>query len=269
MYQRHRLRSEQTAGGGAVSFNKDHVNGIVYGTAVDSNDRLAHQVLRVYLSRKGNTLDAECTGTAITKRVILTAAHCFFDSGKEIAAAAIEIPGTKELIRFKKWKIEKGYEYYGKQTYLSSDEIRLADRYDMALGVLDKELPSSVKITKLYNGMSSFDQNAIVIAGYGLTEDDIGEGDAGSLHKGFGSSAHADLSYTVLFDVNFSLSAGSPSHACFGDSGGPAFVVTENGELQQIGIDVSGSRYCRGINNYVSTYAYKDVIRDFLANLKK
>lgn len=254
--------------GGSVSFNADHGNNIVYGTAVDSKDRLAHQVLRLYLSYEGKTLDAECTATAITKRVILTAAHCFFNSGKEVADAAIEVPGTKELIRVKKRKIEEGYKYFGKKGYLTSDEIRLANVHDMALGFLDKDLPNSIEITKLYDGVSSFDQDAVVIAGYGLTESEEDDG-AGSLHKGFGASAHDSLEYAVLFDVNFTLSAGSPSHACSGDSGGPAFVVTEGGKLQQIGIDVSGSHDCRGINIYVSTYAYKDVIRDFLAKIKK
>lgn len=204
------------------------------------------------------------------------AAHCFLEFGKEVTAAAIEIPGTKELIRVKKWKLEKGYEYYGKKKLWTNADASLYVMHDMALGVLHKELPSSVEITKLYDGVSSFDQDAVVVAGYGLTEkspviDGERDGDEiTTLRKGLGISAHVDLRYTVLLNYNFSLSASSSTHICWGDSGGPAFAVTKDGERQQIGIltGMDGGD-CLGGSTYVSTYAYKDTIRNFLVNLKK
>ncbi|MFM6929960.1 MAG: S1 family peptidase [Bdellovibrio sp.] len=235
---------------------------VVNGEPVKAGTSLSKKVLFLSITSKELGESWSCSATALSKRIILTAAHCLpYEASKASVVLTESQSKTSERVEI------QGvirHEAFG-----SVLEILQFAENDIALAILKSDLPSSVEITELYDGKSLYDKGNVLISGYGLTEKDPVIEGARSPHKDF----HGTLNVgTTILEESYrtilSLSSESTSHGCPGDSGGPAFITTANGNLQQIGVfSRMSSADCLGKSLYESTIAQADWLRYNIAKL--
>jgi hypothetical protein len=223
---------------------------IIGGSANDGRD----PAVALLLSRRGRTL-ISCTASMITRRVVMTAAHC------------IDGPADSREI----WLADSFDSSTGQFTGLLDDERRVAIAqrshpswtadsftagFDIALLLLDKPIPESVaplpwSRTRLTRGNAG---DEVRMVGFGVTAYESE------------STLHAKLTATntlanlgVVFDVQ-----GQTSIACQGDSGGPAFMRLAGGEVVA-GITSYTDLGCAQFAAFARVDLYLDFIDAFLA----
>jgi hypothetical protein len=177
----------------------------------------------VALVRRGGST-AFCTGTVISTRLVLTAAHCItpdFPDELQIFVGS-DLAGTPA-------------------TYIDAEHVELAPGFDRSTLVNDLALvvlaaPSGVAPVPLSSRPfdATFEGRAIRIVGFGAPGGD----QAGALTvKREGVSAVAGFEATTF------LFHPAPSQTCAGDSGGPAFATFDAGEAL-VGVTRSGDPAC-------------------------
>jgi len=167
--------------------------------------------VRVRIS-DGSTSEGLCSGTVITSRHVLTAAHCFLDS----PSSTVFVDGGGERI-------------FAPRVYLPSD-VRVDNDNgvifnDFAVVELQRAttLPTVALLAPEQVGVGSL----IAVFGYGLDKNDI----ADTLRSGYMRvSAITDDHISAEFD-------GDGSNACRGDSGGPALLqFSSSSTTETIGV---------------------------------
>lgn len=142
-----------------------------------------------------------CSGTALTKRAVLTAAHCLTDGVTSVTVYGGGTSRTSSAFFY-----HPGYDPYGDETN------------DIGVVLLSGDLPT--RTISLISASASFTPGEkAIIAGYGLDE----RGKSGTLKAGTMTVERA-TSYGILSSFN-----GSGSNSCSGDSGGP-YLVKRSGQ---------------------------------------
>lgn len=195
---------------------------IYYGTPVkdnkwDSTVSLTHK-------NKGSF----CSGTLISKQVVVTAAHCL-NKYDEASIKNISIYvgnghplGYQGQYKIMRWNIHPDYRADKK------------GKYDFAYIILEKEVKEKVSILPLltdsYDALEVYNpKNKVTLVGFGKTERWI----TGVKHE-------VETTISEVTDINFQNFDLSGRTSCFGDSGGPAFYTLENGKTQLVGIASAG-----------------------------
>ncbi len=195
-----------------------------------------------------------CSGTLISKQIVLTAAHCLAASQSKILS--ISVIFAQDISKAKKEQIRYGVTSRVHELFLTTAG-GLGSWNDIALIKLNEDAPSDIKFARLPSLVSlPVEAGTMLIqAGYGKTE---------------ASKASTKNTSGVLRQVpdiellRFQNNAQElrvkedGKGSCNGDSGGPAFTRSSDGTLTQVGINSRGTEAltCIGEGIYTSVQAH-------------
>ncbi|WP_413944176.1 S1 family peptidase [Bdellovibrio sp. HCB-162] len=233
------------------------MDGIIGGVKVSATDLLAKKV--VLLVMTSGDQGSICTGTPISKNVILTAAHCVKNADKVTVVFHTDITCESGFSKDKQSITASDFLYHKDYSGQSNAEN------DVALVKLPKSIPADYQVSKIYDGKSPLSSDEVTLAGYGITSE-TGEGSMflRTTKKSFKSDLRMTSTNVVMSQPENGI--------CSGDSGGPVFVEVR-GELQILGVNsvVTGrneATVCHGRG--VSMYApyYQDWVERQTPNLR-
>lgn len=250
---------------------------IVNGEGVIEDDPIAKSTVAIYLTdlKQPGSLRNFCTGTLIAKNILITAAHCMKDF-----ADMLKIPST-ELIE--RTRIGFGTQVVNndsdarvtfgtvKQVLIhpdySSGMVRNAKRVpmpDLALILLNEDAPATAIPAALGLNLGHLIKSGtpLTLAGYGLTSG-VQKTLATQLMK-----VDVIITNPKVTSAQFSYDVVNKKSACMGDSGGPAYVKTEDGNLTIIGVTSWGDRTCTSLGVYTSIPAFSDFISDAMTKIQ-
>ena len=184
------------------------------------------------LTQRGRSF---CTGTVVTKRLVVTAAHCL----QEVQASNI--------------RFALGPNASTPETQLGVSRIVAHPKYDAKrltndIGVVVLSQDAPVTPIEINDSMSSsWVGRALTFVGYGVTS---GFGKMGS-----GVKRAVDIAVSEVGSTQFAYED-RRKNTCFGDSGGPAFAKDAAGNLVLVGVTSYGDQSCTefGVDTRVDTY---------------
>lgn len=219
-------------------------HGIVNGTRVKPQDQVAKKAVLLVIKKKSGRVI--CTGTAISSRTILTAAHCTSGASKTSIAAVFH-PDMKCSSGYSPKQAIKAVDFVNHPSY--SHKANAVG--DVALIKLERNVPHSY-ISKLYDGNSKITSDEALLIGYGAS---IADGDdikvLRKAYKKLSTEAERKGERLVL---NQSQGTGG---VCTGDSGGPVYVKSD-GSYQVLAVNsvVGGADNEADACNYFSVGMY-------------
>jgi secreted trypsin-like serine protease len=203
--------------------NRKFKNFIVGGDAVSANDPIASTT--VFISGQEDEGTYFCSGSLIDKDMVVTAAHCVqgaLDNSLRIIftrQVSFDSDGIPTLTD----SSPEVHQVYGSIFNPQYDpNYTGADQHDIAIIRFKGELPSGYQTSTLLNASVNLTAGeTVTLAGYGTTQPD-GSDTGGDLRK-------VDVQIaSMLGKTEVVLDQSQGKGACFGDSGGPAFVTTNN-----------------------------------------
>lgn len=232
---------------------------LVGGQVVKQNDADSKMVVMLNSNR------SVCTATPITKRVLLTAAHCIV--GSKLNTSVIFHSSLTCESGFDKTQHAKGiskaiiHEKY--KNDLDAEKLVA----DIALVVLEEDIPEGYEVFKIADPRKIERGNEdLFLYGFGVTKSNAK--DSGILRK---LKLEASL-YDIIFSEDRVKLRQIEKGICKGDSGGPSFVKVEN-ELQILGINsyVYGpeDNVCTQEGSQTLADSYRNWIDEKLAEIEK
>lgn len=203
-----------------------------------------------------NSEDGEglCTGTLISKRIVLTAAHCLDSSTSKIKSIAVIF--TQDVSKITKNNVRFGIKGRIHEQFLSSAGGTGAWN-DIALLKLNEDAPADAKFAKLPSIVARplAAKTSVIQAGFGRTVGSrkLETGASGILKQVSGIEV-----IKTIQDGKELLLKEDGKGSCNGDSGGPAYTKAPNGTLTQVGINSRGTDpdSCIGVGVFTSVAAH-------------
>lgn len=228
-------------------------HGILGGHVIDGKDRISSS-LAFLVNSESNEI---CTGTLVTRTILLTAAHCIPPQSENLQVYFSHQPLAEEV------DVE-GQQVQSAYLHPDFDRKNSMTSIDLALVVLKEPAPRSFKPAVLLRSEEIRAGQKVVLAGYGNSSAVNSEG-FGVLRK-----VESRLSFVgpQFFEVNQKGGRG----ICDGDSGGPVFIATGNG-LRLLGVtklvydkNQTGQDNCLTTGQFTATYseAIYEWIREFV-----
>lgn len=252
--------------------------GIVNGAAVEDQDRISASTVALYFARPqvGSAIgDVQnfCTGTLISRTIVLTAAHCLSDVAKMMGIPLEELVpnirigfGTQVVkslsdsrVIFREVAAARVHEKY------VIDSVRQATKvpmYDIGLVRLAAPAPATAQAVKLVSNATALVKGReLVLAGFGLTNG-LPRVSAKQMMK-----VNVKVDNPALTAVQFTYRVEGGRSACSGDSGGPAYVANSKGELLVVGVTSWGDQFCQILGAYTSVPVFVPWIQQTIRSL--
>ncbi|WP_413293216.1 S1 family peptidase [Bdellovibrio sp. HCB185ZH] len=194
---------------------------IIGGEAVKSTDFARSATVAVYTTgRRG--LEFLCTGTLISQNLVVTAAHCmqsvytivYVSFGEELPKSTLSMTRVEEFI---------SHPDYGTVQKPGEDQsLYWTTEHDIALLKLNTPAPEGFNPVAIHADTDKIPlQSKLLLAGFGTTNDEKGTA-ALSMNQ-------VEVSLDSLVDDYLVIDQTEYKGACFGDSGGPAYLKTAQG----------------------------------------
>ena len=190
-----------------------------------------------------------CTGTLVSPRVVMTAAHCV-----EAANDSIEVFWGPETVvgqsmNATRWAAHPSY----------CPECK-TNAYDFGYVVLpqDLEYAAAVPLAEQTEWDATMvEDGEVELVGYGTIDESMGVNLGLGVKRKVTTSIHSFTSGGLEF-----FAGGEGKDSCKGDSGGPAFVSTGTGDPRLAGILSRGTIPCGGGGYYGTPYSALCWLRD-------
>ncbi|KHD88724.1 MAG: hypothetical protein OM95_07980 [Bdellovibrio sp. ArHS] len=219
-------------------------------------------IVATYYDVSGKQGAAGCTGIVVTKRHILTAAHCIYKNNSEMRSVTHYVIQKADLagatrgdyIYAPKYRIHESYD--GR----SGSHVK----NDIAVLLLDRELKGALPAKLAVDNSEFLPLKEVYVAGHGRHNENLLD------HK-------LRVTQLTLAEIELSKEVWlKPSKGCplQGDSGGPAFILGNDGTPLVIGVasTLSGESSvlgpCREYARYSLVSEYQDFIREALKELQ-
>lgn len=204
--------------------------GIVGGEAVLEDDAVAAHTVGIFNLRYGSII---CTGTLVSRNLVLTAGHCSSRNPGDLAIAFTnKIPTSFDEVRqLKLLKVIAGETHpeWARNTFMTTKNWG-----DMSLLRFDGDLPDGYKPARLLSNLDRLQKDGdVTMAGFGWTNGPK-KTEATRLNK-----ALVKIEDPKFSEMEILFNQTNGKGACHGDSGGPAYI-TLNGNLVLVGVTSRG-----------------------------
>lgn len=220
---------------------------IIGGDVVQVSDPAAYSTVALMSINANQKTSPRCTGTLISKNLVLTAAHCVdrIKPAKVIISFSTEVTENFNPETMRKVKAIKAHDRYGLGSRLN----------DVALIVIEDVAPATAKSIEIlepkYNLVVG---QSMLLAGFGVT-DDKNQTAPTALQQ-------VRVKLVKILDTILVTNQTEGGGACNGDSGGPAYLE-KNNQLYVYGITRGphdGANNCRQYGEYTYASKFKEFI---------
>lgn len=198
----------------------------IIGGTVPSDGGLIESSTVALVSSSGQVF---CTGTLIGARSVISAGHCLSGYGGTLYIAFGRNSSEFQYITASSYRVHPNYTGSFNQSVPS----------DVSSITLSQSAPSGYSPVSIVSQPSS---GTVYLAGFGQTA----SGSSGQLY-------YKAVSVQANYGDEFQVSNG----ACYGDSGGPAYVY-DGSSLSVAGATSRGASGCSGSAIYSSTYYFRN-----------
>ena len=202
----------------------------------------------------GETWYSACTGTLITPRVVLSAAHCAADYSIDTVVAIGKARfGADTAEPVATISFEGGLVH---PDYVPLDGWNISSA-DLALLELSEDGPARPAELQQPLLPEELDDEPLLSVGYGITSENANDSGVRRAVDLVASDSDEEFIYIKDDEVNF----------CSGDSGGPQFGYDEDGTLMIWGVHSWGQVGCQGRSAATRVDGYAEWILDYVESV--
>lgn len=227
---------------------------IVGGEDVRTEDAVAASTV-VLLNGNGKM---RCSGTLIAPRLVVSAAHCFVDSELDNSNLSVGFGLKTDALTRRTVKRFTAHPSYDPNRPLGET----APLFDIALMELDEDAPAGTRSARVPDATFVLNSgDPMTLAGFGLSY----TSGTGSGRTGGGSGTlrkvSLPLSFVLLASKQLKITNSNEQAVCSGDSGGPAFALSQPDALVVTGVTSWGYSRCEnGLSVFTDVRQYTDWI---------